>query len=388
MKKFIYIVGVSLIALGSCKGKTNNNKTIAAKDPETGLYEGDTSYFRQLTPEELQKYHDSALAAAHRILGNGFNGQILVAKNGQIVFEEYDGIYNFKTKEPITPTTSLHIASISKTFTGMAILHLWEEGRIALDDTVQKFFPNFPYHGITIKMLLSHRSGLPNYLNFLDVDYNRRHKATNQEVIDYMVTHVPPLQSNPGLRFHYCNTNFMMLASILEKVTGQTFPKYMKDSVFTPLGMNHTYIFEPKDTVNYVMTYNGSRPYPMDHLDVTYGDKNVYSTVRDLLQWDRSLYEHSFIKATTLKMAYEPQSNERVSMHNYGLAWRMLFNKNGDSIIYHNGKWHGTNSVFTRLLQDTATIIVIGNRLDKRIYGAKAISSIFTGKPDYVIPVE
>ncbi|QES89506.1 serine hydrolase domain-containing protein [Rhizosphaericola mali] len=388
MKKFLYIIGASLIALGSCKGKSNSNHLVASKDPETGLYEGDTSYFRQLTPEELQKYHDSALAAAHRILGNNFNGQILVAKNGQIVFEEYDGIYNFQTKSPITPTTSLHIASISKTFTGMTVLHLWEEGRLSLDDTIQKFFPNFPYHGITIKMLLAHRSGLPNYLNFLDVDYNRRHKATNQEVIDYMVTHVPPLQANPDKHFHYCNTNFMMLASIIEKVTGMTFPKYMKDSVFTPLGMMHTHIFEPKDTVNYVMTYNGNRPYPMDHLDVTYGDKNVYSTVRDLLQWDRSLYEHSFIKATTLKMAYEPQSNERVSMHNYGLAWRMLFNKNGDSIIYHNGKWHGTNSVFTRLLQDTATIIVIGNRLDKRIYGAKAISSIFTGKPDYVIPVE
>jgi len=390
VNKFSFIV-VGMMAgvmMCNCKPKDKNSPDKLFDTKSGVLTPGDDSHFRELTPAELKKYHDSAEAAAHRILGNNFNGQLLVAKNGEIVYEEYKGIYNFKTSSPVTEHSPMHIASISKTFTGMAILHLWERGEISLDDSIQHFFPNFPYHGITIKMLLAHRSGLPNYLDFMDKGWDRHHKASNQDVINYMIANHPPILSLPNKHFHYCNTNFMMLASILEKIVRQPFPQYMKDSLFTPLGMKDTYIFEAKDTNNYLMTYNGNRPYPMDQTDLTYGDKNVYSTVRDLLQWDRSLYMHNYIKASTLKMAYEPQSNERSSMHNYGLAWRMIFYKNGDSVIYHNGKWHGTNSVFTRLIQDTATIIIIGNRLDKRIYGGKAISSIFTGRKDTIIPQE
>lgn len=368
------------------KGKNNSDKYFDSKSGV--LTNGDGFAFRELTPSELKKYHDSAEAAAYRILGNNFNGQLLVAKNGQIVYEEYKGIYDFKTSSPITEHSPMHIASISKTFTGMAILHLWERGELSLDDTLQKFFPELPYHGITVKMLLTHRSGLPDYLDFISTGYERHRKATNQDVINYMIANKPPILNLPNRHFHYCNTNFMMLASILEKVVGQPFPQYMKDSVFTPLGMKDTYIFEPKDTAHYLTTYQGNRPFPMDQTDLTYGDKNVYSTVRDLLQWDRSLYLCNYIKSSTLKMAYEPQSNEKISMHNYGMAWRMIFYKNGDSVVYHNGKWHGTNSVFTRLIQDTATIIIIGNRVDKRIYGGKMISSIFTGRKDTIIPQE
>ena len=92
--------------------------------------------------------------------------------------------------------------------------------------------------------------------------------------------------------------------------------------------------------------------------DCTYGDKNVYSTVRDLFAWDKALYQHTFLKKSTLDMAFKPTSNEHRSMHNYGLAWR-LFISNGDTVVYHNGKWHGTNTSFIRLVQDTATIIVL-----------------------------
>jgi hypothetical protein len=121
----------------------------------------------------------------------------------------------------------------------------------------------------------------------------------------------------------------------------------------------------------------------MDHLDCTYGDKNIYSTVRDLFLWDKALYEHTFLKASTLDMAFTPQSNERRSMHNYGLAWHLYFNK-GDTVVYHNGKWHGSNTVFTRLVQNTATIIVLGNKSNNNIYRTKDMSYIFTGRIDTI----
>ena len=338
--------------------------------------------FRKLTPEELARYGNEArFYYETHLKRSGFNGAILVAKNGEIVFEDYTGYANFKTKDSINPNTPFHLASVSKTFTGTEVLRLWQQGRLSLNDTLQQYFPQLPYHGITIRMLLSHRSGLPNYLYFMDKDWDRRKKATNQDVLNFMIAHQPPIEASPNRVFHYCNTNFMLLALVVEKITHQPFPQFMKDSVFAPLGMNSTFIFSIGDTLNYVPTMVGNRPYQMDHLDCTYGDKNVYSTCHDLLQWDKALYEHTFVSKTALDTAFTPQSHERNSMHNYGLGWR-LFNNGIDSIIYHNGKWHGSNTVFTRLVQDTATIIVLGNKFNKNIYDSKNMSVIFTGVKD------
>jgi hypothetical protein len=119
----------------------------------------------------------------------------------------------------------------------------------------------------------------------------------------------------------------------------------------------------------------------MDHLDCTYGDKNIYSTVRDLFAWDKALYQHTFVKASTLAMAFTPQSNERRSMHNYGFGWHLYFN-HGDTIVYHNGKWHGENNNFTRFVQQNGTLIILGNKHNSNIFAAKNIGVIFNGKID------
>lgn len=371
----ILCASVTLIST-SCGAKKNNHSS--SPFPVSA----DTSIFKSLSPAEKNYYAQKAAADYRRILGPNFNGEILIAKDGQIVFEDYHGIADFRTGARITYETPMHLASISKTFTGMAILHLWEEGKLSLNDYVQKYFPDFPYQGITIRMLLSHRSGLPNYLDFMAKGFPRKKKATNQDVINYMIAHKPPITARPNRAFQYCNTNFMLLASILEKVTHMSYPRFMKDSVFRPLGMTHTYVFSIKDTASYNPTYMGNRPFPMTNVDCTYGDKNIYSTVRDLLKWDRSLYLHTFLKASTLAMAFTPQSHERPSMHNYGLAWRMLFNPHtGDTVIYHNGFWHGSNNVFMRFVKYRGTVIVLGNKYNNNNYRAKDIGEIFTGMP-------
>ncbi|HVX25404.1 MAG TPA: serine hydrolase domain-containing protein [Parafilimonas sp.] len=337
--------------------------------------------FDSLSPAVENAYSNAIEDYYDQHLEKGFNGAILVAKNGQILFERYKGYSNFVTKEPITEHTPFHLASISKTFTGMAVLKLWEEGKLSLDDTLQKYFPQLPYYGITIKMLLSHRSGLPNYLYFMDSLFDKHKEMTNQDVLKAMIEHHPAIHSQPNTRFEYCNTNFMLLALIVEKITGQYFPDYMKQTLFEPLGMHDTYIFSIRDTAHYIPTWSVSRPFPMDQYDCTYGDKNVYSTVRDLFAWDKALYQHTYLKKSTLDMAFTPMSNEHRSMHNYGLAWR-LFISNGDTVVYHNGKWHGTNTSFIRLVQDTATIIVLGNKENSNIYHAKEMEAIFRGKSE------
>lgn len=342
-----------------------------------------------------------------QLLGNrGFNGSILVAKNGEILFEDYQGYINFKTKEPITPNTPFHLASVSKTFTGMAIMKLREQGKLNLDDMVTDFFPSFPYPGITVQLLLNHRSGLNNYVYFM-VDrkvetyrvktkkgrWVRRTRTikmpplqpgllTNQDVLDYMIQYKPAPLFAPDRAFRYSNTNYALLALIIEKVTGLTYPRYMKDSLFTPLGMTDSYVFSKADTANYIPSYKyNNAPYGLEKLDCIYGDKNVYSTVRDLFLWDRALHEGTYVNQNSQVLAYQPYSFETKSFHNYGLGWRLL-NSPTEDIVYHNGWWHGNNTVFTRYIKDTATIIVLGNRYNRNIYQAKKLSAAFTGRID------
>ncbi len=373
------------ILLLFCLCFTRCGDALTANDAhhKKGLYTPDTK-FNGLSNSDSAKYATAIKEIYDTLLLNaGFNGEILVAKNGHIVFESYQGYSNFVSRDTITQHTAFHLASVSKTFTGMAILRLCEQKKLSLDDSVQRFFPAFPYHGIKIKLLLSHRSGLPNYLYFMDSLFDKTKKMTNQDVLTAMINHKPPVSFAPDTHFNYSNTNFMLLALIIEKITGTAFPDYMKQTVFDPLGMTDTYIFSLKDTAKYIPTMSVTKFYPMDQYDCTYGDKNVYSTVRDLLLWDKALYEHAFITKASTDMAFTPQSHEKETMHNYGLAWRMIID-GGDTLIYHNGKWHGTNAVFARLVKDTATIIVIGNKTNENIYKAKSMFAVFTGKKDSV----
>ena len=378
MNRSIYTFLFFLIAFGCGQSTNEKNKLTAANGIITD------SLYRPLNEAELRKYSAAVEDFYNKkLVATGFNGSFLVAKNGEIIYEDYKGFYNFNTKQPVDEHSAFHLASISKTFTAMTVLKLWEEGRVNLDDSLQKFFPSLPYKGITVKMLLNHRSGLPNYLYFMDSIWNKKIKATNWDVLNFMIEHKPRADAMPDRVYHYCNTNFLLLALIVEIVTNQPFPKYMKDSVFTPLGLHDTYVFSMADTTHYNPTYSVTKPFPMDHLDCTYGDKNVYSTARDLLTWDKVLYENLYTRKSTTEMAYQPYSFEKKTMHNYGLGWHLYFN-NGDTIIYHNGKWHGSNTVFTRLVQDTAVLIVLGNKLNKNIYSAKEMHGIFTGKMDTI----
>jgi len=369
-------------------------------------------HFKPLTATEKEKYAESIAPLYQKLLlQKGFNGSILLAKNGEIIFEDYHGYKNFSTKESITAETPFHLASISKTFTGMTILHLMEEGKIKLDDPLQTYFPNFPYQNITVRLLLSHRSGLPKYeyamenkkaiisfkknkkgknvrvITYVDLDAkNEKAFVTNEDLLKFLIDKKPPLQFTPNRAYLYCNTNFALLALIIEKVTGMSYPKYMKDSVFTPLGLKNTFVFNENSAADYVPSYNyNNTAFKMEKFDFIYGDKNIYSTVRDLQLWDNALYEAKFVSSASLQLAFQPYSYDRKlgAGHYYGLAWHLFYdNVSKNTIVYHNGWWHGNNTVFTRYIKDSATLIILGNKFNRNIYHAKEIGAVFSQRID------
>jgi CubicO group peptidase (beta-lactamase class C family) len=321
-----------------------------------------------------QRWYDSLLDKS------GFNGAVLVAKGGNIIFEKYKGMGHVGSNDTLTSTSPLHIASVSKTITAMAVLKLWQDGKLNIDDEYSNYFPSFNYPGVTIRTLLDHRSGLPNYLYFMeDLGWDKSIYIKNQDVFDYLVNKKASLDVGaPGRRFTYCNTNYALLALLVEKTSGTTFPEYLQKTFFKPLGMVHSFVFTHEDSAKVNPSYDWrGQMIPLNFLDLVYGDKNIYTTVEDLLLWDRVLRCNLLFRPETLVEAYTPYSNEKPGIRNYGLGWRMNVYPNGKKLIYHNGWWHGYNASFVRLIDEDATIIVLGNKYTRSVYQAKTLAPVF-----------
>ncbi|MBF6642473.1 beta-lactamase family protein [Flavobacterium sp. J49] len=317
-----------------------------------------------------------------------YSGSFLVAKNGRIIYEDYKGFSNAKTGKKIDANTAIHLASVSKVLTATAILKLVQEDNLMLDQKVTDWIPKFPYKKTTIRTLLNHRSGLPHYSNFPGImkkAWNRKKVLTNRDILDLMIKQKFKPVFADNTRFDYCNTNYIILALIIERATGQNYRDAMQTLIFKPLGMNNTFVFNyetDKDTV--CKSYRASTIFPWDQYDNLYGDKNIYATPRDLVKFDLATYSSDFIKPELLQEAYYGYSATHVAkpIKDYGLGMRMRFlPPNGEKMVYHNGWWHGNNTSFVPVKKDTVTVICLGNRYSNRPYATLSmVSSLFYKK--------
>ena len=328
----------------------------------------------------------------NRSLKNGFSGSVLISVSGQPVYEKCFGYCDYRNRDLMHDTASFQLASVSKNFTATAILWCVEHNMLSLDDSLQKFFPKLPYHGITVQQLLCHRSGLPNYLYFCNskvVDQTKY--LTNQNVIDVMIKNHPPIAARANKKFEYCNTNYVLLASIVELVSHKKFKDFMRETFFAPLGMTHTFIYDFKDSTDrkIAISYNSKWQIQADDcFDGSVGDKGVYSTVADMFKWDQAFYQGKLLSQDMMKEAYSPRSFEKPGDRNYGYGWRLLKQPDGHYLVYHNGWWHGNNTVFYRNTQDTTTVIILSNRFNKAVYKIQPVWNILYGFKKDTLGVE
>lgn len=371
----------SLVVFFSCRNGTQarNNAVAAAAIPAAISLDS-------LRMMQGVMYHrlDSLFSRRHRL---GFNGNVLILKGNRVLYKACFGYCNYKDKDTLDAQTPFQIASSSKPFTASAILRLADEGRLSLADTLGKFFPGFPYRHITVAMLLSHRSGLANYLYFGDKLWHSREYLTNEGLLDLLMKNKNiEGTSRAGTHFQYNNTNYALLALIVERVTGQKFPEYMKATFFDPLGMKNTWIRDvtnEKSERRHAISYNSQwQVQKEDPYDGIYGDKNVFSTIEDMMIWDRAFYDHTNLSAAMQEQAYTPRSLEHPGVRNYGYGWRLMKQPNGNSLIYHNGWWHGNNTVFYRYLPDTLAIIILSNRYNRGVYDIQPVFNILSATPD------
>lgn len=301
----------------------------------------------------------------------GFSGSMLIGYKGKILYERSVGYANRNAGIAMGMNNQVQLASVSKTFTGAAILYLYQNKYLDIDKPVTEYLHSFPYPDVTVRMLLCHRAGLPDYGHWIPLYRKAATPIYNDEALQLMAKYKPKVDFKANTRFKYCNTNYMVLASIIEEVTEMRFDSFMHKYIFSPLGMKSTFVFDPAKglpasaTVSYLANWS---PHPFDYRDGIYGDKGIYSTPEDMYRWDQSFYRNKLLSNETLELAYGPCSFEKPGEKNYGLGWRMLCQPNGYKVIYHNGWWHGNNTCFYRFIKDNFTIIVLGNKLSNAIY--------------------
>jgi CubicO group peptidase (beta-lactamase class C family) len=328
---------------------------------------------------------------------NHFNGNILVAKSGNILYQKSFGYSYYNTKVLLDNNSVFELASVSKQFTAMGILMLIEKGKLSFTDTLRKFFPELPYSNVTIQKLLTHTSGLPDYMDAMDQKWDHKNIAFNNNMIQFLAKEKVPENFSPGTKWEYSNTAYAILASIIEKVSGLSYKDYMYKNIFKPLEMSHSRVYNTrrskKDTVadyafGFVYSDSLKRYIIPDsllsyeyviYLDGITGDGSINSTTGDLLKWDRALKNHRLLSETVQNKMFSPQSlMDTTNKISYGYGVIVGRNQFGD-FITHTGGWPGYRTVITRNLSNDATIIILSNNESNSDGIAQGITTILFG---------
>lgn len=286
----------------------------------------------------------------------GFNGTVLLAKNGKVILSKGYGMANYELGVPNTPQTKFRIASVSKTFTGAAIMMLQERGSLNTSDPLTKFLPDYPNGDkITVHHLLTNTSGIPNINNFPEYDAWSKFPHTPQDLIEKFKN--KPLDFEPGTRgYTESNSNYNLLAFIIEKLSGKSYGEFLVENIFAPLDMKDS----GHDNRPEAMLKNRASGYvpagisdlnnaPYLDWSIKTGNGSIYSTVEDLYQWDRSLYTEKILKRATI---------ERMFAEGYGWFDSKRFNRRA---IRMNGRSPGFQSEIQRYVDDDVCVIVLGN---------------------------
>ena len=346
-----------------------------------------SNVFGQTIPTQLE----SLFASPQKPI----NGNVLVAENGSVIYKKSFGFADFKNKIPNSVSSRFNIASISKTFTAVAVLQLKEKGKLKLDDSVKKYLPEFPYPVITIRNLLSHTSGLPDFELFDDLDDK---VITNQHILPSLNKWKAPLYFKAGEQWGYSNVNFELLLLVVEKVSRQPFRTYLQENIFSKARMLDTYLLEDylherKDRYR-VLNHEIPTLYAEDPIDAENkvfpfvigrhrlsglkGSGDIISTTDDLLKYDQSLYDGSLLTQSTLDEAFTPtklSNGENAyttilsgTKNAYGLGWFIFDDTSNGKIVWHTGGFPGTRSILLRNISKHQTVILLDNASSVGIY--------------------
>ncbi|MEL6674538.1 MAG: serine hydrolase domain-containing protein [Bacteroidota bacterium] len=296
---------------------------------------------------------------------HAFNGNVLLAKGDQLVHVGSYGYAHAGKKEYLTTESVFQLASVTKMVTAIAMMQLHEAGKFAWDDPIKDHLPRWPYEKMTIRHLMNHTSGLVRYDGLGAQHWDRRYFMRYADVIDMFQDRRPGLNFRSGRKFEYCNSNYAMLAALVDFFSIQPFEDFVQENIFDPLGMESYYcqhrerVAKPNRTIGYVKKGRRYRVAGGDFDDGVMGDKGMHATVKDLYRLDRALAAGKLLKPESLAEAFTPGKVQRGGQL-YGFGVRMKSYMPG--VVYHFGWWRGYKSCFIRDLRNDATVIILSNR--------------------------
>ena len=365
MRKTTLLIGFSLLflALSMSCGRHGRGSVVINTD----------SIFYDLNKEKVAQRAKMTDKMFRNFAKSGMNGVALYAEQGIVVYEEAFGWRDLtkRQKDSLRIDDAFQLSSDSKMFTAMAVMLLQAEGKLDYDDDIRIYIPELPYEGVTVRHLLNHRSGLPRYDAMADKHWpDRKIPFSNEAMIKMLVEKHPDPYGTAGGDFFYNNINYALLASVVERASGQHFEDFMRERIFEPVGMDHSYIYSmrnenavsmymPVEAHGHEMYKSGPVKSQNDYLNGVMGDKIMFSTVGDLWKFNQALDAHLLLPDSLQNEAFRPGSPVWKNDENYGFGWRM--NKNYPNVFFHYGWWKGYRSVIVRDVAHRRFLAVLNN---------------------------
>jgi len=321
--------------------------------------------YSSLFSPELQVFEDQIQKRAKR---NKISGSVIVAYKDQILYEKDFGYKNPITKAPMEPNMSYQLASVSKQYTAAAVLKLYEERRLDIDQSVSTYLPGFKFEKVTIRDLLKHRSGLWNYMYLTEQFWNKDIAPNNLEVVDLINANAPRLNFPAGRYFSYSNTGYVVLGAIVEQITQLSLGEFIEDEFLLPLCLDETFVDKHDRNKNVIL--DGYQSYRRSFIELpegfhnnAIGDKGIYASAKDLFVWFRDLKNGEIVNEDNIDLMFG--RNENGKNKRYGMGFR-LEHKNGEEVIFHNGLWDGFRNGLEYHPKDDLVVIVMTHTQNKQ----------------------
>jgi len=288
-----------------------------------------------------------------------FMGSVLVAENGKVLLDKGYGFANLEWQVPNTPTTKFRLGSITKQFTAASILLLEERGKLKVEDPVKKYMPDAPaaWDKVTIFHLLTHTSGIPSFTSFPDLESKETQTMTPQQLVDWFRD--KPLEFEPGTKWNYSNSGYVLLGYLIEKISGQSYADFVQQNIFTPLGMkdsgydSNSALIEHR-AAGYSPGKDGPQNAGFVNMTVPLSAGGLYSTTEDLLRWEEGLFGGKVLKPESLAKMTTPFKQD----YAFGLG---VNTHNGHKMIAHNGGIQGFNTSLAYYPDDKLVVAVLAN---------------------------